>query len=104
MVWLATNACNARCIHCSSDAAKPLPNELTTVEAKDMFDQFHDVGVFDVAVSGGEPLTRRDILEVITYATNRGIRIGVGTNGSTLNPDMAMRLRDAGIDRLQVSI
>src|SRR6266516_6624981 len=75
LVWLATNSCNARCVHCSSDAAKCLPHELTTAEAKRMFDELATIGVFDVAVSGGEPLTRRDIFEVMEYAIGLGIRI-----------------------------
>ncbi len=104
VVWLATNGCNARCVHCSSDAAKPWPDELSTVEAKAMFDQLAAAGVFDVAVSGGEPLTRRDIFEVIEHAAARGIRIGVGSNGSTITPNTVSRLRDCGIDRLQISI
>ncbi len=104
MVWLATNGCNARCVHCSSDAARPWPDELSTIEAKEMFDQFAAAGVFDVAVSGGEPLTRRDIFEVIEYATARGVRIGVGSNGSTITGATVKRLRDCGVDRLQISI
>lgn len=104
MVWLATNACNARCVHCSSDAAKRLPRELTTDEAKTMFDELARVGVFDVAVSGGEPLTRRDIFEVMEYAAGLGIRLGLGSNGSTVTPQVARRLKNLGLDRLQISI
>jgi radical SAM protein with 4Fe4S-binding SPASM domain len=104
VVWLATNGCNARCVHCSSDAAKPWPDELSTAEAKGMFDQLAAAGVFDVAVSGGEPLTRPDIFEVIEYATDRGIRVGVGSNGSAINATTVNRLRACGVDRLQISI
>lgn len=104
MVWLATNACNARCVHCSSDAAKCLPSELTTQEAKEMFEDLASAGVFDVAISGGEPLTRRDIFEVIEHATGLGIRVGLGSNGSTVTPQVARRLKDLGLNRLQISI
>jgi radical SAM protein with 4Fe4S-binding SPASM domain len=104
MVWLATNACNARCVHCSSDAAKCLPHELTTLQAKQMFDDLAAIGIFDVAVSGGEPLTRRDIFEVMEHAINRGIRLGLGSNGSTVTPKVARRLKQIGLNRLQISI
>lgn len=104
IVWLATNACNARCVHCSSDAAKCLPRELTTAEAKGMFDDLARLGVFDVAVSGGEPLTRRDIFEVMEHAASLGVRIGLGSNGSTVTPRVARRLKNLGLDRLQISI
>lgn len=104
MVWLATNACNARCVHCSSDAAKCLPSELTTHEAKEMFEGLARAGVLDIAVSGGEPLTRRDIFEVIEHAIGLGIRIGLGSNGSTVTPQVAHRLKELGLNRLQISL
>ena len=104
MVWLATNACNARCVHCSSDALACKPNELTTAEAMAMFDQLAAYGVLDVAVSGGEPLVRRDLFEVIAHARALGIRIGVGSNGSTIGDAAVQRLRELEIDRLQISI
>jgi len=104
VVWLATNACNARCVHCSSDAAKRLPGELTTEEARRMFADLARLGIFDVAVSGGEPLTRPDIFEVMEFARSQGIRIGLGSNGSTITPKVVERLKRLGLDRLQISI
>lgn len=104
MVWLATNACNARCVHCSSDAAKALPAELGTDEAKRMFEDLARCGVFDVAISGGEPLVRRDIFDIVEHAVACGIRVGLGSNGSTITPATARRLKDIGLDRLQISI
>lgn len=104
MVWISTNACNARCSHCSSASAKRLPNELTTEEAKSMFDQLAAAGVFNVAISGGEPLTRKDIFEVIAHATSLGIRVGLGSNGTTINPKVVRKLYALGIDRLQISM
>jgi len=104
LVWLATNACNARCVHCSSDAAKRRPNELSTEEAKALFEDMARVGVFDVAVSGGEPLTRLDIFEVIEHAIGLGLRVGLGSNGSTVTPAVVERLKKIGLDRLQISI
>lgn len=104
MVWLATNACNARCVHCSSDAAKPLPDELDTAEAKRMFEDLARCGVFDVAISGGEPLVRRDIYDIIEHAVACRVRVGLGSNGSTITREVAQRLKAIGLDRLQISI
>lgn len=104
MVWIATNACNARCVHCSSDAAKCRPNELSTAEAMGLFDDFATLGVFNVAVSGGEPLVRRDLLDVIEHGTSLGLRVGLGSNGSTVTAGIVGRLYDLGLDRLQISI
>ena len=104
MVWLATAACNARCVHCSTAASKRRPGELTTTEAFHLFDQMAAMGVFDVAVSGGEPLTRRDIYDVLAHATGLGIRLGLGSNGSPVTPRVVHRLRAVGLHRLQISI
>lgn len=104
MVWLATNACNARCVHCSSDAAKRLPEELTTEEAKRLFDELAEMGVFNVAVSGGEPLSRPDLFEILEHAAGLGIRLGLGSNGSTITEKVVVRLKDIGLERLQISI
>lgn len=104
MVWLATNACNARCVHCSTNAAKRLPGELTTAEAISMFDQLAQMGVLDVAVSGGEPLVREDIFELLAYAIRLRIRVGVGSNGSPVTPTIVRQLKEVGVNRLQISI
>jgi radical SAM protein with 4Fe4S-binding SPASM domain len=104
VVWIATNACNARCIHCSSNAAKAYCDELTTSDAMRMFDEFASLGIFDVAISGGEPLVRADVIGLVEYATDLGIRVGIGSNGSTINQDVIRRLKTARLDRLQISI
>ncbi len=104
MVWLATNACNARCIHCSTAATKRLQKELTTIEAKNLFSDFVRLGVFDVAISGGEPLARPDIFEIIEHGQNLGINIGIGSNGSTITNDVIHQLKSINVNRLQISI
>lgn len=104
MVWLATNACNARCLHCSSNSTVCTADELSTAEAKDMVDQLADAGVVDLAVSGGEPLLRADIFEILAYATSRAMSVGIGSNGSNLTSAQAGSLKASGINRFQVSL
>lgn len=104
VVWLATNLCNARCLHCSSNSGQPMPGELDTREALDMLDQLAGCGVVDLAVSGGEPLLRRDLLEVVAHAKRLGMRVGIGTNGARLSEAQARALADLELDRLQVSL
>lgn len=104
MVWLATNVCNARCLHCSSNSARRLPDELNTAEARNLMDQFAEAGVVDLAVSGGEPLLRLDLLEVIAHARWRGISVGVGSNGAKLTDQQAAQLVALGVNRFQVSL
>lgn len=103
-VWLATNACNARCMHCSSASAKRRENELSTIEAKGVFEAFARMGVLDVAISGGEPLIRKDLFEIIEHASCLGIRLGLGSNGSLITRERVRRLKALGLHRLQISV
>jgi len=104
MVWLATDLCNARCAHCSSNSTTRSPDELNTEEACALMDQFADCGVVDLAVSGGEPLLRRDLFDIIMHATHRSLCVGVGSNGAYLSQRKAQRLAECGITRFQVSL
>jgi MoaA/NifB/PqqE/SkfB family radical SAM enzyme len=61
MVWLATDACNARCLHCSSNSARRSPDELSTREVFVLLEQFVECGVVDLGVSGGEPFMSPDV-------------------------------------------
>jgi radical SAM protein with 4Fe4S-binding SPASM domain len=104
MVWLSTNACNARCLHCSSASAKRTADELTTAEICRLLRELAEFGVLDLAVSGGEPLVRSDIFTVLECAVQSGLSVGVGSNGSTVTPERTRRLRDLGLSRIQFSL
>jgi AdoMet-dependent heme synthase len=104
MVWLATNACNARCRHCSSNSTTRSPDELTTEEAFGLIDELAEAGVVDLAVSGGEPLLRKDLFQIIEHARRRGMSVGVGSNGGRVTPSQLRQLKEAGINRFQVSL
>jgi radical SAM protein with 4Fe4S-binding SPASM domain len=104
MVWLATNACNARCKHCSSSSTTRAPDELSTREVMDLVDQLAAVGVVDMAVSGGEPLLRRDLFDIISHMRRRGMAVGVGSNGSVITAARAAALAGCGVGRVQVSL
>ncbi len=104
MVWAVTNLCNAHCVHCSSSAGCCLPDELNSDEAHQLIDQLADVGCIDLALSGGEPLLRPDIEELIEHAVRRNLQLGLGTNGWWLTPEKASRLKKLGIKRVQISL
>ncbi|TPJ54850.1 radical SAM protein [Mesorhizobium sp. B2-6-4] len=104
MVWLATDACTARCLHCSSNSAKRKSDELATPEVIDLIDQLAAAGVVDFGISGGEPLIRRDLFEIIAHAKLRGMSVGVASNGAKLPERVARKLADLGLNRLQVSL
>lgn len=104
MVWLATDQCNARCLHCSSASARRSPDELRTAEVVDMLRQFAEAGVVDLAISGGEPLLREDLMLIIREARSLGLSVGVGSNGGSLGPARAREMVEAGVNRYQVSL
>ena len=104
IVFILGYKCNLECTHCSSNASSGKTLGYSTDEAKRIIDQMADVGVLDVAFSGGEPLLRRDLEELITYARAKGMSTGTSTNGYALTPNRAQQLRQAGLDRLQISV
>lgn len=103
-VWITTNLCNAKCQHCSTGASGKLDQELSTEEAMILLDEFSELGVFDIAFSGGEPILRRDIFDLLEYAIDRGLRVGIGTNGLVISKKMVERLSEIGVSRVQVSL
>jgi radical SAM protein with 4Fe4S-binding SPASM domain len=81
-----------------------MPDELKTDEVRDLIDQLADAGVVDLGISGGEPLIRKDLLQIIRHAKYRGMSVGIGSNGAKLGHERANALAAAGLDRLQISL
>ncbi len=105
VVWNATRRCNLRCRHCYAQAEnREYPGELTTKEAIAMIDDFASFGVPVLLFSGGEPLLRKDLLKLSKYAADKGIRTVLSTNGTLITPEMAMRIREAGVSYVGVSL
>ncbi len=104
VVWDFTHTCNLRCIHCYMDAQKPLPDELDTDEAKHLVEELADAGVVVIAFSGGEPLMRKDFFEVAAHAHKNDIYVALATNGTLVTPVMAERIRDAGVEYVEISV
>lgn len=104
VVLIVTNRCNLRCTHCSSAAGEASREELTRAELERIIAELSDLGVVDLALSGGEPLMYPDLPDLISFARAAGMRVGTSTNGAPLTARRAERLRDAGLSRLQISI
>lgn len=97
-----TYRCNERCEHCYLEHDGE--NELTTAEIRNFLQQFAEAGVFFLTISGGEPLLRRDCFEIIEYARELGFNIKLKTNAVLIRESEARRLRELGIEQVQVSI
>ena len=102
--WNVTNACNMFCDHCYREAGCKAEEELSTSEAKTLLEQIAKAGFKIMIFSGGEPLTRLDILELVSYATSLGLRSVFGTNGTLITLEMAQKLKDAGAMGMGISL
>lgn len=79
--WLATYNCNLHCPYCEASAGKAAENELTTFEVEHLIDGLVNMGVKRLLISGGEPLLRPDLIEIMEYASQRHLKLGLVTNG-----------------------
>lgn len=109
LFWECTLSCNAKCKHCGSDAKnKCYEGELTTQEIKDTFKQIAqemDTSKILIDVTGGEPLVRKDLYEVMEYATNElGFHWGMTTNGILLTDENIQKLKQANLESVSISI
>lgn len=97
--------CDAHCLHCSVAADKQsIENEMTTEEWKQLLDQLAELHVFYITFTGGEPLLREDLDELISHCEKRGIRPEMVTNGSHLTEERIESLSKAGLRAIQVDL
>ncbi|ONM49583.1 radical SAM protein [Nocardia donostiensis] len=101
--WNYTYACNFNCIHCYSRAGS-YPRELDTEAYRRIVDQLVECRVLKVGLGGGEPLIRRDCLEMVRLMSEGRIDTNITTNGWFLNARTCSRLADAGLGTLYVSL
>lgn len=92
------------CDHCYRDAGSKANSELSTSEAKSLLDEIARAGFKIMIFSGGEPLMRNDIVELVSYATSLGLRPVFGTNGSLITNKMAKDLKKAGALGMGISL
>jgi len=103
--YAITRKCNLKCKHCYSDATDTQAHdELSTMEAKGLLDDLAKWGIRLLIFDGGEPLCRDDFFEIAKYASEKGMRTVVGSNGVLIDIEMANRMKNAGIQMVQISI
>jgi radical SAM protein with 4Fe4S-binding SPASM domain len=103
--WNMTLRCNLKCPHCYIDAGRDDgEQELTTAQGKLLIDQIAGVSRPLLILSGGEPLLRSDVCELARYATDKGLTVVMGTNGTLIDDAVARNLKSAGIKAVAVSI
>lgn len=103
--WELTKGCNLRCIHCRASATElSSPNDLSTDTAKAIIDQIAEVSKPILVLSGGEPLFRKDIFELARYATEKGLRAALATNGTLVTKEVARKIVESGVKRVAISL
>jgi len=107
LIWEVTRACDLACKHCRADAQPERhPDELTTVEGKQLLDEARQFGDDQLVVlSGGDPLYRDDTVDLVEYGVDRGLRMTLTPSGTaSLTGERIHSLGDAGLRRLALSL
>ncbi len=103
--WNMTFKCNLHCPHCYIDANdRASRDELSTEEGKMLIDQIAEVSKPILILSGGEPLMREDVFELAQYASNKGLIVAMGTNGTLITDSVAAELKASGVRAVAISI
>jgi AdoMet-dependent heme synthase len=106
VIWETTQACDLACLHCRAEA-RPYRDrgELSTDEAKAMMARVREFGRPLFVLTGGDPLKRDDVLELVEYGTSLGLRMAMTPSGTPLmTPEVVHDLARAGLSRLAVSL
>ncbi len=105
IAWESTRACDLACIHCRAEAQKTTdPNQLTTQESFDLIDQIVKFCKPIFIISGGDPLKRKDIFEIATYASKQGLRVVMSPSGSEITPEIIEKIKNSNIKMISLSI
>lgn len=106
VIWEVTQACDLACIHCRAEA-QPFrhPLEMTTDEGYKLIDEVSRFGRPLFVLTGGDPIKRRDILDIIRYGDDKGLRMAMTPSGTSLmTSEVVASLKAAGLSRLAVSL
>jgi radical SAM protein len=105
-IWEVTQACDLACVHCRASAQPNRdPLELTTAEGKYLIDQIAALKVPVFVLTGGDPIKRPDLFELIGHAREVGVRVSLTQSATPLlTKEIVVRLKEAGLARLAVSM
>lgn len=106
VIWETTRSCSLACDHCRADADMTRhPGELSTLEGMDLIDQVKAMGTPILVLSGGDPLNRRDLEELIRYGKSAGLRMGtIPAATPNLTRERLASLKEAGVDQVAFSL
>lgn len=102
--WDITEECNAKCIHCFTNAGEKASDELSTEQVMSVIDLLVHYGIMNVAFSGGEPFIRSDFMKILRYATGKGMLVSLTTNATLLDLDVIKELCQANLKSVTISL
>ncbi len=106
VIWEVTQSCDLACKHCRA-AAQPIPHpdELTHEEGKALIDQIAEMRIPIFVFTGGDPLKRKDLFELIRYASGKGVHVAVTPSATPLlTREQIFKMKEAGVVRLGISL
>ncbi len=105
-IWEVTQSCDLACKHCRA-AAQPIPHpdQLSTDEGKALIDQIANMQVPIFVFTGGDPLKRPDVFDLIHYAAEKGVKVAVTPSATPLlSREAIFKMKEAGVVRLGISL
>jgi len=103
--WELTKKCNLACVHCRAEAEDiDYSGELGLNDIQRTIDNITSLADPILVLTGGEPLYRKDVFKIATYANKKGLRVALATNGTLIDKKIARKIKDAGIARVSISI
>lgn len=94
VVWEMTSRCNLKCLHCHAFSGETSSDELSKEEGKVLIDRIASLDIRSLVFTGGEPLLREDLFELIAYAKSIGFTIFIATNGTLITKEVAKLLKE----------
>lgn len=104
LTWEITNACNLRCKVCYNGSTSRMTDEIKSDEIPFVIERIAECNPLFVNLTGGDPLLRSDLFDIIAQFKEKGIDVQMSTNGYLLDELMAIKLKNAGVSGMQVSI
>ncbi|MFN8577284.1 MAG: radical SAM protein [Candidatus Sericytochromatia bacterium] len=103
ITWFVTNKCNLSCIHCGVSANERKFNDISIQHFENIIPDLKDIGVNYITLTGGEPLIRKDIIEIINLLKNNNFKVGMVSNGTYIEKLKSLKLENM-IDAISISI
>jgi len=110
LFWESTIKCNLTCAHCRRvEGDEAVSSDMSTEQARSIIDQLADLGQEQgfmpvLVFSGGEPLCRGDIFELIEYAKQKQLQIALASNGTLIDQPKADKIKQVGVQRVSISL